>query len=265
MTLSGRPARKRSPSVRSCALDRLPADRLDVLDGGDEARRAARAGASRSRSGGRAACRRRGPHLVRTPASRAAPRARRRRRGAGRRTCTASRSGRRRPSPPTSIGPCGAVVDGVRPRERAGVVRELDDAAHVRERADCVRRDGNATTRVRSLSCRSRSCEIERRVVVDVDEADRRGCLSCASSSQGETFASWSSLVTMISSPCAPLAPGGARERECERRHVRAEDAPRPESQPRNSPAVETRLGRRAPRCAGSSRTGRSTFAFDSR
>ena len=37
-----------------------------------------------------------------------------------------------------------AVVDRVRPRKRAGIVRELDDAADVRECPDCVRRDGES-------------------------------------------------------------------------------------------------------------------------
>ena len=47
---------------------------------------------------------------------------------------------------------------------------------------------------------------------------------SWASSSHGDTLASWSSFVQRISSPGLEVPAGGAREREAERGHVRAED-----------------------------------------
>ena len=82
---------------------------------------------------------------------------------------------------------------------------------------------GKATTRVRSESCRSRS---SRSSVVSSLMSTKRTVRSrsCASSSQGETFASWSSFVheDLVARP--ELAADRAREREVERRHVRAED-----------------------------------------
>ena len=87
-------------------LDRLPADRLDVLDRGDEARRAARAAACRSRSDGRAAGRpRAGPCTAATP--RAAPRGRRRSPRCGPKNLYGEQMRTSTPHSATSIGPCG--------------------------------------------------------------------------------------------------------------------------------------------------------------
>ena len=53
--------------------------------------------------------------------------------------------------------PVRPVVHRVGPRERTGAVGELHDPADVGRRPDRVRRDREATTRVRSESLRSRS------------------------------------------------------------------------------------------------------------
>ena len=68
--------------------------------------------------------------------------------------------------------PVRAVVHGVDPRERAGLVRELDDPADVGRGADRVRggREGDDLRPRRALG--GQVVEIEREVVVDVDEAD---------------------------------------------------------------------------------------------
>ena len=119
--------------------------------------------------------------------------------------------------------PVRPVVDGVGPRERAGVVRELDDAPDVRERADRVRRDRESDDARALAQLPLEVAEVERRVVVDVDEADLE-TLVVRQLEPGRH-------VRVVVEPgdddlvaFAPLAAGGARERECERRHVRAED-----------------------------------------
>ena len=63
-------------------------------------------------------------------------------------------------------------MHGVDPRERAGLVRELDDPADVGRGADRVRggREGDDFRPRRALG--RQVVEIERQVVVDVDEAD---------------------------------------------------------------------------------------------
>ncbi len=79
---------------------------------------------------------------------------------------------------------------------------------------------------------------------------------SRASSSQGATFASWSSRVTTISSPASSSRPDRAREREVERRHVRAEgDLVRGGAEELGGDRV--RLARPTRRSAGWSRTRR--------
>ena len=92
------------------------------------------------------------------------------------------------------------VVHRVRPRERAGLVRELGDPRDVGQRADGVRRDREGD----DLRPRSeRACEVVQveRVSSWMSAKRMTRPRSCATSSQGETFASWSSLVTTISSP----------------------------------------------------------------
>ena len=69
--------------------------------------------------------------------------------------------------------PVRRVVDGVRPGERPGRVRELDDPRRVRHRPEGVRgeREGDDAGPVGQLSLEI--VEVEGRVVVDLDEADR--------------------------------------------------------------------------------------------
>ena len=148
--------------------------------------------------------------------------------------------------------PMRAVVDGVDPGERAGLVRQVDDPAHVRDRPHRVGGPGKATTRVRSPS----ALQI---VQVEVASSSRMSTKrttrsrSCASSSQGEMFPSWSSRVTRISSPARSSRPS-VREREVQRRHVLAEaDLVRLAAEK----ARRDRSRRSARRCARSSRTAR--------
>ena len=65
-----------------------------------------------------------------------------------------------------------AVVDGVRPGERAGAVRELDDPRHVRRRPDRVRRDRERDDARPLGELRLEVVEVEREIVVDAREAD---------------------------------------------------------------------------------------------
>ena len=68
--------------------------------------------------------------------------------------------------------PVRPVVHGVRPGERAGVVRELDDAADVGERADGVRCDREGDDARAAIDAALQVVEVERRVVIEVDEAN---------------------------------------------------------------------------------------------
>ena len=98
-------------------------------------------------------------------------------------------------------------MDGIRPGERAGGVRELDDARRVGVVPTAFEAIGKATTRVRS-ELRLEVVEVEREIVVDAGEADDD--LEILLQRQpGETFASWSSRCRPISSPrssCRPSA-----------------------------------------------------------
>ena len=119
--------------------------------------------------------------------------------------------------------PVRAVVDGVGPGQRARVVCELDDAPNVGERADCVGCDGERDDARAVGELPLEVVEIERRVVVDVDEADREvlvvGELEPRRHVRVVVELGDEDLVAL-----APVASGGARQRERERRHVRAED-----------------------------------------
>ncbi len=119
--------------------------------------------------------------------------------------------------------PVRCVVDRVDPGERARLVGELDDLGGLGDRADgvrgaagtpppsCARRSARAAGRDRSGSRRRapRTCTTMPR--------------SCAISSHGEMFASWSSRVTTTSSPAVHSRDAVRLRGEVERRHVRAE------------------------------------------
>ena len=97
--------------------------------------------------------------------------------------------------------PVRPVVDGVGPGERAGAVRKLDDPADVGRRPDRVRGDrkGDDARPLARAGARGRPGRASGRRA----RSTKRTTIprSCASSSQGETFASWSSFVTSTSSP----------------------------------------------------------------
>ena len=118
--------------------------------------------------------------------------------GEQRRTSTSSAA--------TSIGPCGA---------------KWTASTHTSAPASCARSatrfasgivptafeaSGKATTRVRSVSLRSRS-STSRVVSSWISTKSTRRSRSCASSSHGATLASWSSRVTRISSPAVRVRP----------------------------------------------------------
>ena len=121
---------------------------------------------------------------------------------------------------------------------------------------------GNATTRVRSESCAREVVEVERRVVADVGEADDEVEV-VRELEPGRDVAVVveprdDDLVAGLE-----LAPERAREREVERRHVRAED------DLLRRAAEERRRPRRDSSTSASVRRlvsyGPLTFAFDSR
>ena len=64
------------------------------------------------------------------------------------------------------------VVDGVNPRERAGVVRELADAPGVHDRADGVGRPRERDDLGARSELSLEIIEIERRVVIQLDVPD---------------------------------------------------------------------------------------------
>ena len=150
--------------------DRVPAERLDVLDGRDEAgeqlvllRPVLEAAADRLVRG-RA-------HLVRPQAlEEAVP--------AVREPEVRAEELVRRAEEDVDVPagrvdrPVRPVVDGVGPRQRAGAVRELDDARHVRRRADRVRRDRERDHLRPLRQLGFEIVEVEREIVVHAGEAD---------------------------------------------------------------------------------------------
>ena len=105
------------------------------------------------------------------------------------------------------------VVDGVRPGERAGAVRELTTRATSGVVPTVFDAIGKATTLVRSESSDSRSSR----------SSERSSCTpakrtttprSSASSSHGATLASWSSPVQTISSPRSSVRPSARVSRK---------------------------------------------------
>ena len=143
----------------------MPADRLDVLDRGDEAgEQLVRERAGLERMASR-------PHLVRAPLRREV--------GAdGREPEMRAEELVRRAEEDVRLSsrdvdrPVRAVVHGVDPGERAGGVRELGDAPRVGQRSDRVRREreGDDARAVGELPLEV--VVVERRVVGDLDEAD---------------------------------------------------------------------------------------------
>ena len=115
-----------------------------------------------------------------------------------------------------------AVVDGVRPRERAGAVRELDDPRHVRSRADGVRRDRERDDARPLGELRLEVVEVEREVVVHAREADDDAEVLGEREPRGD--------VGVVVEPGAEdlvarlqRAPERAGEQEVERGHARPE------------------------------------------
>ena len=234
-----------------CA-DRVPADRRDVVDGGDEPREElvlarAELEPAADRLVGRRA------HLVRAPAPEKvlAPEGE----AHVRPEELVRRADQHVAAPGGDVDrTVRAVVDGVDPGERARLVRQLDDAAHVGRGADRVRRrregDHSASCRraaVRGRRGRARGRRARRRSVTTIP-------MSSASASQGATFASWSRRVTSTSSPGLELSRERAREQEVEGRHAL------PERHLSRVAAEERRRRARAPRrparpCAATSRT----------
>jgi hypothetical protein len=119
--------------------------------------------------------------------------------------------------------PVRRPVDGVDPGERAGLVRELGDLRDLGDRPDGVRgpRVGNDARAVAELPLEV--VEVEGAVVADAGEADDEvavaGKLEPGRDVRVVVEPRHEDLVAG-----APVAGGGAREREVERRHVRAED-----------------------------------------
>ncbi len=116
-----------------------------------------------------------------------------------------------------------AEVHGVGPRERAGVVRELDDPARVCQRADRVRRERERDDARPLGQLPLEVVEVERRVVVQLDEADLQVEVVC----ELEPRRNVSVVVEARDEdlvPGAQRAADGAREHEVECRHVLAED-----------------------------------------
>ena len=180
-------------------LDRVPAERLDVLDRGDRARQGL--------VGERAALEAVRERLVGAPgepctaaSARAPLGSRRRPPRAARRTCTASRGGRRRRSRRRRSG---RAARSARHRPRRGRRRRARGRRSGRRPSACPTAfdaHGKATTRVRDESCRSSSARSSRHSSSTSTNRTTRS-RSRASSSQGATFASWSSRVTTTSSP----------------------------------------------------------------
>src|SRR6266480_861116 len=115
------------------------------------------------------------------------------------------------------------VVDGVDPRDGAGLVRELGHAGHVHERADRVRgpREGDNAGAVGQL--RGEILEVERRVITDVREANDQAEVVRELQPRRD--------VPVVIEPrhddlvsLAPFTGGRPGKGEVERRHVGAED-----------------------------------------
>ena len=187
------------PSARSCAGDRVPPQRAEVVDRGDEAgeqlerRRAGLvAPADRDFGAGRTLYGRHDSSSSRRP--NASPRC-------GPKNLYGEQSSTSAPSGRDVDRAVRRVVDGVDPGERPRLVRERGDP-----------RPRPARSRPRSRPTGTRRRASGRRA----GGAGRRGRASCrrgrrrtgharrrrrASWSHGDTFASWSSFVTRISSP----------------------------------------------------------------
>ena len=115
----------------------------------------------------------------------------------------------------TSIGPVRRVVDGVGPRERAGACAR---ARRSRRTSGAVPTEfaatGNATTRVRSDELRLEVGVVELELVASGRRRARRCRDRGRARATGETFASWSSAVTTISSPSRSVRPNARVSRK---------------------------------------------------
>ena len=100
---------------------------------------------------------------------------------------------------------------------------------------------------------RAQVVEVEPALLVDLAEANGEVAVVGELEPRGEMFASWSSFVTTISSPSCQSR-RGAREREVERRHVRAERH-LAVGRPSSSAAAPCRAG---DRLVGAERSGTS-------
>ena len=119
--------------------------------------------------------------------------------------------------------PVRSVVHRVRPGERARIVRKLDDATHVRHRADGVGRDGEGHDASSIGEQPLEVVEVERRVVMDVDES--HGQILVVGELEPRRYVRV--VVELRDDDLVagfPRPAGGARQREVQRRHVRAED-----------------------------------------
>ena len=139
--------------------------------------------------------------------------------------------------PARSVDPAvRAVVDGVRPGERAGAVRELDDPCHVGRRPDGVRGDRERDDARPLGQLRFEVVEVEREVVVHAGEADDDAEVLLQRQPRGD--------VRVVVEPRADdlvaaleLPAERAREQEVERRHARP-DATSSGWQERKRPAA---------------------------
>ena len=260
MTVVGQAGQEAFAERALVRLDRVPADRLDVLDRGDESGEqlvgegAGLEAVPERLVGGRA-------HLVRTPALeqlRASVRD-----AEVRAEELVRRADQHVDAPVRDVDrPVRPVVDGVGPGERAGVVRELDDPPDVRQRADRVRRDRERDDARALVQQPLQVVEVERRVVVDVDEVDGQTLVVRELEPRRHVRV----VVELRDDDLVALAPGAAgrpRQRKGERRHVRAEDRLLRRAA-QEVAGREPRLRRRALSVRRLVSYGPLTFAFDS-
>ena len=166
--------------------------------------------------------------------------------GAGRRTCTASRAGRRRRRARDVDRLVRGVVDRVDPRQRAGA----------RARARTTRRasaivptafdaQANATTRVRSDSLARRSSRSSVVSSWTSRRGGRRGRGRARARARARRCRRGRGAETRISSPSAEVAARrSATEREVQRRHVGAEDDLVPARSRGSAPSAARRSSR---------------------
>ena len=239
------PVEEPLPQLALVGDDRVPAERVDVVDRGDEpgeqlVLRRAELEAMADRLVRRRA------HLVRAPAPQEllAPE----RHPHVRPEELVRRADQHVAAPGGDVDrPVRAVVDGVDPRERARRVRELDDAADVRRGADRVRGRGEGDDARLLGQLPFEIVVVEREVVRHVDEADDDPEIALELEPRGD--------VRVVVEPRhehlvagRELAREGAGEEEVERRHALAErDLTRRAAEERRGPLVGEVDERRRP------------------